>query len=405
MRKIKKKKSKHAKSSSFPRDILRVAGYDEGGPILPAFTWHAPDPAAPVPPQPELDDSPRDPADVRRFHRIARQILDLAPWKDLYETQPVAVTLRDGRSAVLKVLGNAGNYFAVSVFPDYANAQALATLMENHIPPLSRPAFRSIWQWQLSFGKKSELQVGEAAELDADTAVSFPRGLLPSGTAYVPGFHNAPLGGRELRDVTDILEEACNFFASDDVSFVPEPGFSSLFDDDEDDPNPNDTIASWAWDPDEEGYDFSLISPASDYIFPLDLPPDLLAAYRALPVRSGLRLSFAEVLVPTRDPKVSPRTWYLRSLPVFDGNTGMILRTSFVDHPPTRAWTWADSMSAVAKACVELGYVPSSFSTFSCYLPPILARLASLQSPGVSFDPHSDLSLATSLDFLSRGAF
>jgi hypothetical protein len=373
----------HNNPNSAIRDDGGAEEMEDDENSFPSFSrkellWRSPDlPPPPPPAEPlALDDSPADPALHRRACELARRVLDLAPWESLEEDATVLLRLPDGRERVLSVLGNLGEYLALAFYPDLATFEAIHSIGPDH-SPFGPNHLHAFWQWHVTFLKTPELLPGEAAAVKA-SGLKFPRGRLPSFEAMAPGFVPHPAGGRELADLVALLESSVALFSDSAAMGAlaadrPAPGKTHLW--------TRRDGASWGLVPETRPCELR---------FPFDLPPDLLARLRALPVEDRL-LSFGEMFMPIG--KKSQRRFLHPVVLAVDETRGFAIPPVFgkTDETAPPLFRPADYLALVARTLLRAPHpcFPSRLASPSDFMAFFLRRLVDLRGDGVRFAPQA----------------
>ncbi|MBR6022711.1 MAG: hypothetical protein IK066_09900 [Kiritimatiellae bacterium] len=324
--------------------------------------------------RPQLDDTPREAEDERRFYELAKKVWDAAPWEELPETDVVAIPLSNGRKRYMSVMGARGEYRALAFYPDFATFAAIHRLSSAEDALWSMPALVSMWQWQVAFLSKRELLPGEAESIRA-SGVKFPRGVHPAATAWTPGFMPGRPGGRELRELNEAMEAALEFF--DDPIHLETPIVDEF--------KGTATVGTWKTSPETGRRELGEEEASAAFRCPLNLPPDLLARFRALPVAKKTRWSLGEV-TGTAEPGPG-----MTREPM---DRWLILLDERLPTPPVgpfrqnreRAFQFSDLLAAYAEMMVKEGVVAGKLSSLGGVSGLVARRLAELHPGGVKYD-------------------
>lgn len=360
----------------------------EGQGFSPAFMWVDPYPELPwtdpakdsaaafAVERPRMDDSPRDPADLRRFYELAREIWRIKPWKHLRETQAVAIELGGGKTRILSVMGASGQYRALAFYPDYATFAALRRLSKTNDIFHIMSAGTSFWQWQLVFLSKDSISKVELDEFRA-AGVQFPKGVYPSALAWTPGFQSALPGGRELKALVEALEACVGLFAHPRAfgGGIPAIGIFEV----------GAKIAAWTVSPKTGKRLFGRVACDVEFRFPLNLSLSLAEKFRKLPIVSRFHWALAEIPVPSPNAgmllKPMNRFLFVRD----EKRGGKPDATEFIQDP-TRPFQFADALESLAQFAVDCGVMPGTLSARGGVMGLLGRRLAELRGGGVRFD-------------------
>ena len=367
--------------TQFFEELMAMAdedlGYGEDVEWYPELPWKDPsvDSAAAFGTErPQLDDTPREAEDERRFYELSRKVWDTAPWEELTEEQVVAIPLSNGRKRYLSVMGARGEYRALAFYPDFATFAAVRRLSSAEDALWSMPALVSMWQWQVAFLSKRELLPGEMESIRA-SGVKFPRGVYPSAMSWTPGFMPGRPGGRELRELNEAMEAALELFAESSCLDIPPV----------DDFEGTATVGTWKMSQETGRRELGEEEASAAFRCPLNLPPDLLARFRALPVAKKTRWSLGEV-AGTAEPGPG-----MTREPM---DRWLILLDERLPEPPVgpfrqnreRAFQFSNLLAAYAEMMVKEGVVAGKLSSLGGVAGLVARRLAELHPGGVKYD-------------------
>jgi hypothetical protein len=155
------------------------------------------------------------PEEWRKLYELAARVKELAPWEWMFEDEVFGVTDPEtGATGFVSVMGNAGEHFAVALYPD---ADALYSFLDLHDhgmeededdeDPLSMMRVLEIPQLQLSFEDAKQLDKTDK-DVIKQLGLKF-RGSKswPQLRSYAPGLLPWYITGAEARRLATALEQ------------------------------------------------------------------------------------------------------------------------------------------------------------------------------------------------------
>lgn len=306
-----------------------------------------------------------------QLFELAANVKQLAPWQWMLEDQLFGLEHPDtGELGFVSVMGHAGQYFAIALYPSPAALHAFLKLeLEGGFFPEGSPyqaeQLLTIPQIQLSFEDRNELSASDR-ELIKSLGLKF-RGAKswPQFRSYAPGYLPWYLTAAEARFMAYALEQlldvAPRFRADQSLLLPAEDGERFLIRT----PGTSNGVTAWT--------DQIKFVPATEELQPEAEPlgTHQLAALKQLPRnKHKTELDLVMMLTPLKEQD-DERPFFPYLLLFLDMNTGALLGTEILQPFPSLKAMQAELPIRVAALLTKAGQLPRSIAVRK----PEIARL------------------------------
>jgi len=308
-------------------------------------------------------------------YALAKQVWDLAPWKQMEERQILAIHFADGQQGIVSVMGTQGQHLAIAIYPTFSTYMQIRSV-DQHDEQSALDAFYATNHLQLAFGPASHLHGNEMRDIKA-SGFNFRRGYNPAFTSYVSGFVDDRMGADELTQFIRFLRAFLAFYDQHgpDAVAVNDRPYKLLTTWTED------MAGNWA----KGENDYSAMPSVS-------ASPDesLIDRVAALRVRKKQEF-FLEVAAFPIPAGQAPngRGKMSRCVIAVEGATQFILGATIVETPDDREFDWTPAIEFALNTIIDLGFRPSKLAAFGCGLYCALKNLTATRFKGTEFMPYN----------------